>query len=219
MTLVEGTKGVIVIDPLVSNECAAAAMSLYRKYRGDRPLTGLIYSHSHIDHFGGATGVLPSGQEATIPIVAPEGFMEEATSENIHVGPAMCRRARYMYGATLPKSAEVSTTGEEMNIDGARIVFQIVPGAEAPSEFNLYFPDTQALYIAECGTHNMHNIITLRGALVRDAKAWSRYLDESIALFGDKSAVLFAGHHWPTWGQEEINRMISEQRDMVLLHA
>ncbi|KAJ6126797.1 hypothetical protein N7523_002409 [Penicillium sp. IBT 18751x] len=238
MTLVEGTKGVIVIDPLVSTECAAAAMSLYKQYRGDRPLTGLIYSHSHIDHYGGATGVLPSGQEATIPIVAPEGFMEEATSENIYVGPAMRRRAKYMYGATLPKSAEgqvgcglglttsqgtnslippnvsVSTTGEEMTIDGVRIIFQMVPGTEAPSEFNFYFPDTQALYIAECATHNMHNIITLRGALVRDAKAWSRYLDESIALFGDKSAVLLAGHHWPTWGQEEINRMISEQRDM-----
>lgn len=238
MTLVEGTKGVIVIDPLVSNECAAAALSLYRKHRGDRPLTGLIYSHSHIDHFGGATGVLPAGKENTIPIVAPEGFMEEATSENIYVGPAMRRRARYMYGSSLPKSAEgqvgcglglatsqgttslippnilVSTTGEEITIDGVRIVFQMVPGTEAPSEFNFYFPDMQALYIAECATHNMHNIITLRGALVRDAKAWSRYLDESIALFGDKSAVLFAGHHWPTWGQEEINRMISEQRDM-----
>lgn len=238
MTLVEGNKGVIVIDPLVSNECAAAALSLYRKHRGERPLTGLIYSHSHIDHFGGASGVLPQGKEDTIPIIAPEGFMEEATSENIYVGPAMRSRARYMYGSSLPKSAEgqvgcglglatsqgttslvppnilVSATGEEKTIDGVRIVFQMVPGTEAPSEFNFYFPDTQALYIAECATHNMHNIITLRGALVRDAKAWSRYLDESIALFGDKSAVLLAGHHWPTWGHEGIYRMIAEQRDM-----
>ncbi|KAJ5761065.1 hypothetical protein N7520_008221 [Penicillium odoratum] len=238
MTLVEGEKGVIIIDPLVSNECAAAAFSLYKKHRGDRPLTGLIYSHSHIDHFGGARGVLPPGLEDQIPIVAPEGFMEEATSENIYAGPAMRRRARYMYGTTLPRSVEgqvgcglgmatsrgttslippnvlISNTNDERLVDGVRIVFQMVSGTEAPSEFNFYFPDTKALYIAECATHCMHNISTLRGALVRDAKAWSRYLDESLVLYGGEADVLLAGHNWPTWGRADITRMLVEQRDM-----
>ncbi|KAJ5679635.1 hypothetical protein N7462_007879 [Penicillium macrosclerotiorum] len=238
MTIVEGRTGVIIIDPLVSCECAAAAFSLYKKHRGDRPLVGLIYSHSHVDHFGGASGILPEGTENSVPIIAPEGFMEEATSENIYVGPAMRRRARYMYGTSLPKSAEgqvgcglglatsqgttslvppnvlVSKTGEEKCVDGIRIIFQMVNGTEAPSEFNFYFPDSEALYISECATHCMHNIITLRGALVRDAKAWSRHLDESIALFGEKASVLFAGHHWPTWGQKGIIRILTEQRDM-----
>ncbi|KAJ5540194.1 hypothetical protein N7513_008526 [Penicillium frequentans] len=238
MTLVEGKKGVIIIDPLVSNECAAAAFSLYKKHRGDRPLTGLIYSHSHVDHFGGARGVLSQGMEDKIPIIAPEGFMEEATSENIYAGPAMRRRARYMYGSTLPRGVEgqvgcglgmatsrgttslippnmlISETNDERVVDGVRIVFQMVSGTEAPSEFNFYFPDSKALYIAECATHCMHNISTLRGALVRDAKAWSRYLDESLVLFGDQATVLLAGHHWPTWGQTEITRILVEQRDM-----
>ncbi|KAJ5644598.1 hypothetical protein N7507_010609 [Penicillium longicatenatum] len=238
MTLVEGKKGVIIIDPLVSNECAAAAFSLYKKHRGDRSLTGLIYSHSHVDHFGGARGVLSPGMEDGIPIIAPEGFMEEATSENIYAGPAMRRRARYMYGSTLPRGVEgqvgcglgmatsrgttslippnmlISNTNDERVVDGVRIVFQMVSGTEAPSEFNFYFPDSKALYIAECATHCMHNISTLRGALVRDAKAWSRYLDESLVLFGDQATVLLAGHHWPTWGQTDITRILVEQRDM-----
>jgi alkyl sulfatase BDS1-like metallo-beta-lactamase superfamily hydrolase len=238
MTLVEGQKGVIIIDPLISNECAAAAFSLYKKHRGERPLTGLIYSHSHVDHFGGARGVLPEGMENDIPIIAPEGFMEEATSENIYVGTAMRRRARFMYGSSLPRNPEgqvgcglgmatsqgttslippnmlIATTGEERVIDGVRIEFQIVSGTEAPSEFNFYFLDSKALYISECATHCMHNIITLRGALVRDSKAWSQGLDESLVLFGDRATVLFAGHHWPTWGQRDISRLLVEQRDM-----
>ncbi|KAJ5168102.1 uncharacterized protein N7482_003696 [Penicillium canariense] len=238
MTIVEGRTGVIIIDPLVSHECAAAAFSLYKKHRGDRPLTGLIYSHSHIDHFGGARGVLSEGMENSVPIIAPSGFMEEATCENIYVGPSMRRRARWMYGTSLPKSPEgqvgcglglatsqgstslippnvlIYNTGDERVVDGVRLVFQMVNGTEAPSEFNFYFPDSNALYISECATHNMHNIITLRGALVRDAKAWSRHLDESIALFGEKATVLLAGHHWPTWRKEKINQMLTEQRDM-----
>lgn len=238
MTLVEGRTGVIVIDPLVSNECAAAALSLYRKHRGERPLTGLVYSHSHVDHFGGARGVLLPGMEDTVPIIAPEGFMEDATSENIYAGPAMRRRARYMYGASLQKGAVgqvgcglgmatstgttslippnmlIGKTGDDRMIDSVRIVFQIVSGTEAPSEFNFYFPDRRALYIAECATHCMHNIVTLRGALVRDAKLWSHHLDESLMLFGNQATALFGGHHWPVWGQKSIARMLSEQRDM-----
>lgn len=239
MTIVEGKTGVIIIDPLTSAECSAEGLALYRKNRGDKPVMGVIYSHSHIDHFGGAAGVLPSSADAsTIPILAPEGFMEEATSENIYVGAAMRRRAMYMYGNRLPKSpagqlgcgigmgvssgtgtlippnVDVKTTGETHTIDGVRIQFQMVPGTEAPSEMNFFFPDHGALYIAECATHCLHNIITLRGALVRDAKAWSRYLDETLILYGPSTDVLMAGHNWPTWGREQISQFIVDQRDL-----
>jgi alkyl sulfatase BDS1-like metallo-beta-lactamase superfamily hydrolase len=240
LTVVEGRTGVIVIDPLVSAECAEAALALYRKHRGNRSVTGLIYSHSHIDHFGGAQGVLPRTPDGSIniPIIAPEGFMDEATSENVFAGPAMRRRAAYMYGNDLRKGPDsqigcglgmtvssgtnslippneiIKSTGEERVVDGVRIVFQVVPETEAPAEINFYFPDHRALCIAECATHCMHNIITLRGALVRDAKAWSGYLDETMVLFGQESDVLFAGHNWPTWGRGEIMKLISEQRDL-----
>ncbi|KAB8075117.1 beta-lactamase-like protein [Aspergillus leporis] len=238
MTIVEGDKGIIVIDPLTSVECAAAALALYRKHRGDRPVTGLIYSHSHMDHFSGAQGVLQSNTDPSLPIIAPEGFMTEATSENIYVGDAMRRRAAYMYGLRLPKGPDghigcglgmmissgtrslvppnvsIHRTGQELVIDSVRIEFQMVPETEAPAEMNFYFPGRKALCIAECATHCLHNIITLRGALVRDAKAWARYLDETAVLYGERAEVLFAGHNWPTWGKEEIVKLISEQRDL-----
>lgn len=238
MTLVEGRHGVVVIDPLISAECAAAALALYRQHRGNREVTGLIYSHSHVDHFGGAAGVLPSGGPASIPILAPEHFMDEAISENIFAGPAMRRRAAYMFGNRLvkgplgqvssglgltssggtsgliPPNVYIERTGEEHVLDGVRIIFQMVPGTEAPAEINLYLPEQRALCISECATHCMHNISTLRGAQVRDAKAWSKYLDETLVLFGDKSDILFASHHWPTWGQEKLIQLVSEQRDL-----
>ena len=238
MTLIEGKSGVIVIDPLISNECAEAALGLYRKHRGHRRVTGLIYSHSHVDHFGGAQGVLSDNSSGNVPIFAPEGFMEEVTSENVVAGPAMRRRAALMYGVYLPKgprgqigcglgmtsskgtnslipsTISVKATGEEHTIDDVQIVFQMVPETEAPAEINFYLPQHRALYISECATHCMHNITTLRGAQVRDAKAWAHYLDETIVLYGKRSDVLFAGHHWPTWGSKEIVQLISEQRDM-----
>lgn len=246
MTVVEGKEGVIVIDPLISAECAAAALALYRQHRGNRKVTGLIYSHSHVDHFGGAAGVLPSyslangssTEPVSIPILAPEHFMDEAISENIFAGPAMRRRAAFMFGNRLvkgshgqvssglgltsssgttgliPPNVDIKLTGEEHVLDGVRIIFQMVPGTEAPAEINLYFPEQRALCISECATHCMHNIGTLRGAQVRDAKAWSKYLDESLALFGNRSDVLFASHHWPTWGQDKLIQLISEQRDL-----
>lgn len=243
MTLVEGNEGVIVIDPLTTVECAATALSLYRQHRGDRKVTGVIYSHSHIDHFGGAQGILPLAKSHDIPIIAPEGFMEEALSENLYAGNAMRRRAVFMYGTALPKGPEgqigcglgmgvptgvnslvppnvsIYKTGEDYVVDGVRIVFQMVPGSEAPSEMNFFFPDHRALYIAECATHSLHNIITLRGAQVRDAKAWAQYLDESLSLYGHLSDVLCAGHAWPTWGEKEIAEILSDQRDMyAFLH-
>ncbi|WP_329499343.1 alkyl/aryl-sulfatase [Kitasatospora herbaricolor] len=237
MTLVEGDTGVIVIDPLISAECAAAALELYREHRGPRPVTGLIYTHSHGDHFGGARGVLPEGHDP-VPVIAPEGFLEHAVSENVYAGNAMTRRAMFMYGDRLPKAADgqigaglgmttsvgtitlipptvdVTRTGQEETVDGVRIVFQLTPGTEAPSEMNFLFPDRRALCLAENCTHNMHNILTLRGAVVRDARIWARYLDEAIDFFGDSTDVAFASHHWPTWGRENVVKLVSEQRDL-----
>lgn len=234
MTIVEGQHGVIVVDPLTSHECAAAALALYRRFRGDRKVTGVILSHPHIDHFGGARAILP---EASVPIIGPDGFMEEALSENILAGESMQRRAASMYGTRIPKGPKgqigcglgmavsrgtssvtspnmhIKETGEVRVVDGIELVFQVVPDTEAPAEINFYLPSRQALYIAECATHCLHNIITLRGALVRDAKKWSRYLNETLELFGQAES-LCAGHGWPTWGRQGIARLVSEQRDL-----
>jgi alkyl sulfatase BDS1-like metallo-beta-lactamase superfamily hydrolase len=238
MTIVEGERGVVVIDPLISAECAAAALSLYREHRGDRPVTGLIYSHSHADHFGGARGVLPAGTEQGVPILAPVGFMEHAISENVYAGNAMTRRAIYMYGDRLPKAPDgqvsaglgtamstgtvsliaptldIGHTGQEETVDGVRIVFQLTPGTEAPAEMNFLFPDLRALCMAENVTHTMHNIQTLRGAPVRDARNWSRYIDEAIELVHGRYDVGFASHHWPTWGHDLVVELLTEQRDL-----
>jgi alkyl sulfatase BDS1-like metallo-beta-lactamase superfamily hydrolase len=237
MTLVEGDTGVIVIDPLISAETAAAALALYRRNRGDRPVTGVIYTHSHGDHFGGVEGVLPDGA-GDVPILAPEGFMEHAVSENVYAGVAMTRRANYMYGdlvgpgptgqvstglgiatshgalGLIAPTTDITRTGQEETLDGVRIVFQVTPGTEAPSEMNFAFPDRRALCMAENATHNLHNLLTLRGALVRDPREWSRYLNEAIELFGADTDVAFASHHWPTWGTENVRRFLAEQRDL-----
>lgn len=238
MTLVEGERGVVVIDPLLSAETAAAGLALYREHRGDRPVTGLIYTHSHGDHFGGSRGVLPRGTEDGVPILAPAGFLEHAVSENVYAGNAMTRRAIFMYGDRLPKSPEgqisaglgmttsngtitlippthdITETGQEETVDGVRIVFQLTPGTEAPAEMNFLFPDHRALCLAENATHNMHNILTLRGAVVRDSRIWARYLDEAIDYFGDRYDVAFASHHWPTWGRENVVAFLAAQRDL-----
>ncbi|WP_328393108.1 alkyl/aryl-sulfatase [Nocardia sp. NBC_00416] len=237
MTLVEGRDGVVVIDPLLSVETAAAGLALYRAQRGDRPVTGMIYTHSHADHFGGSRGVLPVGHPP-VPILAPVGFLEHAVSENVYAGNAMTRRAVFMYGAALPKApdahigaglgittsvgtislipptVDITHTGQEEEIDGVRMIFQLTPGTEAPAEMNFLFPDRRALCMAENATHNMHNVLTLRGALVRDSRVWARYLDEAIARFGDKADVAFASHHWPTWGRENWTAWLAGQRDM-----
>jgi linear primary-alkylsulfatase len=234
MTLVEGDEGVIVIDPLISMETAAASLALYRRHRGDRPVTGVIYTHSHGDHFGGVRGVATDG----VPILAPEGFLEHAVSENVYAGNAMTRRAMYMYGAVIGVGPEalvgtglgvgtsagtvtliaptldITETGQEETLDGVRIRFQLTPGTEAPAEMNFVFPDRRALCMAENATHNLHNVQTLRGALVRDARTWARFLDEAITLFGHEVDVAFASHHWPTWGTDRIVAYLSEQRDL-----
>jgi alkyl sulfatase BDS1-like metallo-beta-lactamase superfamily hydrolase len=234
MTLVEGDEGVIVIDPLISKETAAAALALYREHRGDRPVTAIIYTHAHGDHFGGVHGVYREG----VPIVAGHGFMEAAVAENVYAGGAMNRRAEYMYGAQLekgpagqigaglgqttslgtigliPPTLEITHTGQEETLDGVLIRFQMTPGTECPVEMNFLFPEKRALCMAENATHNLHNVLTLRGAVVRDARIWSHYLNEAIELFGDDLDLSFASHHWPTWGRENVVRYLAEQRDL-----
>lgn len=241
VTFVEADTGIIVIDPLVSTEVAAAALELYRAHRGgDRRVVAVIYTHSHVDHFGGVLGVTSQADvdAGAVAVLAPDGFVEHAVAENVYAGPAMTRRATYMYGALLPRgpqdqvgcglgqttstgevalivpTIDIRETGETHTIDGVEIVFQMAPGTEAPAEMHFYFPRFGALCMAENATHNLHNLLTLRGALVRDPHAWSGYLTEAIDTFADRADVVFASHHWPTWGRERIVKFLSLQRDL-----
>ncbi|MFF3493244.1 alkyl/aryl-sulfatase [Streptomyces sp. NPDC002795] len=238
MTLVEGDTGVVVVDPLCSKETAETALGLYRRHRGGRSVKAVVYTHSHGDHFGGVYGVTdPDAVGAgECAIVAPAAFMEHAVGENVFAGPAMRRRAAYMYGATLPAGPEgmvgfglaqgmsqgtfglipptvtVEHTGQRLVFDGVPFVFQVTPDTEAPSEMNFFFPDHKVLLIAENASHTLHNVLTLRGALVRDAHAWAASLTESLQLFGE-AEILIGSHHWPTWGRDNIHRFLTEQRD------
>ncbi len=236
MTLVESRTGVIVIDPLTSQECAAAALGLYRAHRGDRSVTAVIYTHPHLDHFGGVLGVVPA--DTKVPIIAPEHFMEHAVPENVYAGTAMIRRGMYYSGDALPAGPTgsvgmglgtrvshgtigliaptlyITRTVHEKIIDGVRILFQLTPGTECPAEMNFFFPAQHALCLAENVTRNMHNLLTLRGAQVRDPRSWSRYIAEAMELFGDQCDVAFASHHWPTWGRDSIRAFLREQRDL-----
>lgn len=240
ITFIEGDTGIIVIDPLISTETAAAALALYRAHRGERPVTAVIYTHSHVDHFGGVLGVTTQADvdAGTVAVIAPEGFLAHAVQENVYAGTAMARRAGYMYGAALEKgplgqvgcglgqttsggevavivpTLDITTTGETHVIDGVEIEFQMAPGTEAPAEMHFYFPGFRALCMAENATHNLHNLLTLRGALVRDPHGWSGYLTEAIDSFGDRTDVVFASHHWPTWGADRIVEYLGLQRDL-----
>lgn len=241
ITFVESDSGIIVIDPLVSTEVAAAALALYRTHRGgDRPVVAVIYTHSHVDHFGGVLGVTSQAEvdSGAVTVLAPDGFVEHAVQENVYAGPAMLRRATYMYGVTLERgpqghvgcglgqatstgevalivpTVDVRETGEKHTIDGVEIEFQMAPGTEAPAEMHFFFPRFRALCMAENATHNLHNLLTLRGALVRDPHAWSGYLTEAIDTFAGRADVVFASHHWPTWGRDSIVEFLSVQRDL-----
>ncbi|MCX5083823.1 alkyl/aryl-sulfatase [Streptomyces sp. NBC_00401] len=240
VTFIEGETGVLVLDPLVTQETAAAALALYREHRGDRPVTGVLYTHPHVDHFGGVRGVTTQEDvdAGRVPIIAPAQFTEHAVSENVYAGTAMSRRSAYMFGAALARSPqgalgtglaqtvatgnitliaptlEITQTGQTETVDGVRMIFQMAPGTEAPAEFLVYFPEHKALCAAEDATHTLHNLLTLRGALVRDPHAWSHYLTETIDLFGDQAEAVFASHHWPTWGNERVVKFLSEQRDL-----
>jgi len=240
ITFIKGDTGWIVFDPLISQETAKAALDFINKELGERPVTGVFYSHSHIDHFGGVRGIVDEKDVTSgkVPIVASLGFTEHAVSENVIAGNAMGRRAVYMYGALLPRNEKggvngglgqttstgvatmikptdiIKETGEERTIDGVKMVFQYTPGTEAPTEMNIWFPDKKALWMAENTTNTMHNILTLRGAQVRDALKWSSYLQETIDMWGDDVEVKFQSHHWPMWGQKDIVQYFKKQRDM-----
>jgi alkyl sulfatase BDS1-like metallo-beta-lactamase superfamily hydrolase len=239
MTIIEGEDGRIVIDPLTARETAYAAYRLVERTLGVRPITAVIFTHSHVDHFGGIAGVITRDEiaERGVRVIAPAGFIEEATSENVIAGIAMRRRADLMYGRRLPRGVrghvdsglgkspawgtvgleipteQIDTTPTELTIDGVRFVFQYTPESEAPAELTFYLPDKKAFCGAEVVSHTMHNLYTLRGAKVRDALRWSGYIDEALVLFGEEAEVMFASHHWPTWGNARIVDYLEKQRD------
>ena len=240
MTLVEGDSGVIVVDTLTSIEGARAAMELYFKHRGKKPVTAVIFTHTHTDHWGGARGVLDDATLASgkVPIIAPNLFMEHAVSENIIAGPAMLRRAQYQFGPFLAKGPRgqvdcglgktmaaggvtllrpsdlIIATGDKRVIDGVEFEFQMAPNSEAPAEMHFYAPRYKLLNLAENCTHNFHNLLPFRGADVRDALAWSKYLNEALSLWGGKAEAMCGQHHWPVWGKERVDTMIRQQRDL-----
>lgn len=240
MDIIEGKNGIIIIDPLISKETAKAALDLYYQHRPQKPVVAVIYTHSHVDHYGGVRGVTTPEDVANgkVKILAPQGFLEAAVSENVYAGNAMSRRATYMYGALLPKGEKgqvdgalgkttslgevtlipptdlITKTGEKRLIDGVEMVFHMAPNTEAPAEMLIYFPQQRALCAAEDATHTLHNLYTLRGAQVRDAAAWWKTLNTAIEMFGSKSDVIFAQHHWPMWGTQNIVNYLSKQRDL-----
>ncbi|MGA7804349.1 MAG: alkyl sulfatase dimerization domain-containing protein [Bradyrhizobium sp.] len=240
MTIIEGDSGLIVIDTLLSNETAKAALDLYFRNRPKKPIVAVIYSHSHIDHFGGAGGLISAEDAASgkVKVLAPDKFMDYAVAENVIAGNAMRRRAEYMYGPSLPigdrgqidtglgKALSKGTASliapndlikqdlETRNIDGVEIEFRLVPGSEAPAEMIMYFPQFKLLDMAEDTTHNMHNLYTLRGAEIRDGRLWSRYIGDAIARYGDKTDAVIAQHHWPIWGNARIVAYLKKQRDL-----
>jgi alkyl sulfatase BDS1-like metallo-beta-lactamase superfamily hydrolase len=240
MTIIEGERGLILIDPLLSNETAKAALDLYLQHRPAKPVAAVIYTHSHADHFGGARGVMSEADAASgkVKVIAPDGFMEHAVAENVIAGNAMSRRAQYQFGSALPvgERAQIDTglgkalskgtislippndiirqAYETRTIDGVEIEFHLVPGSEAPAEMIMYFPQFRLLNMAEDATHTMHNLYTIRGAEIRDGRLWSRYIGEAIERYGDKTDAVIAQHHWPIWGNARIVAFLKKQRDL-----
>jgi alkyl sulfatase BDS1-like metallo-beta-lactamase superfamily hydrolase len=240
MTLIEGDTGVIVVDTLTSIEGARAAMELYHEHRGPRPVIAVIFTHTHTDHWGGACGVIDDAALAAgnIPIIAPDLFLEHAVSENIIAGPAMLRRAQYQFGPLLAKGERgqidcglgksmaagsvallrptdlIKATGDTRTIDGVAFEFQMAPNSEAPAEMHFYLPRYKVLNLAENCTHNFHNLLPFRGADVRDALAWSKYLSEALQMWGGKAEAMCGQHHWQVWGTDRVDTMIRQQRDL-----
>jgi alkyl sulfatase BDS1-like metallo-beta-lactamase superfamily hydrolase len=240
ITFIAGEMGWVVIDPLTNENTARISIELANKHLGARPVTAVIYTHSHVDHFGGVLGVTTQADvdAGKCRVIAPEGFLHETVSENVIAGPAMARRSGYQFGPQLPASPtghidsglgksvplgapgliapteDITYTGEELVVDGVRIVFQLTPDTEAPAEMNFFFPDHGWLCMAENCTHTMHNLVPIRGAQVRDALSWSKYINESIELFGANTSLMFASHHWPRWGNADIVHFLTLQRDL-----
>jgi alkyl sulfatase BDS1-like metallo-beta-lactamase superfamily hydrolase len=240
MSLIKGDTGWIVIDPMHSVETARAAMSLVNRTLGDYPVKAVIYSHPHADHYQGVKGVITDDEVAAgdVEIIAPAGFMKHAVSENVYAGTAMQRRAGYMYGLRLPRdekglvdnglgkypavgtasliapTIDINGTGQTLTIDGVKMEFQYTTNTEAPVEMNIWFPDYKALFMAENCVGTLHNILTLRGAQVRDPLVWAEFLDESRRLYGEEAEVVFTAHNWPRFGNDKVNELLENQRDM-----
>lgn len=240
MSLIKGDTGWIVIDPMHSVATARAAMDLVNRTLGYYPVKAVIYSHPHVDHYQGVKGVITDEEVAAgdVDVIAPAQFMEHAVSENVYAGTAMQRRAKYMYGLPLPRGAkglvdnglgkypsigmasliaptiEITETGQNLTIDGVRMEFQYTTNTEAPVEMNIWFPDHKALFMAENCVGTLHNILTLRGAQVRDPLSWAQFLDESRRLYGDQAEVVFTAHNWPRFGNDKVIELLENQRDM-----
>ncbi len=240
ITFIKSNTGWIVVDPLTVEATARASYELITKHLGHRPVVAVIYTHSHGDHFGGVLGVTSQAEvdAGKCQVIAPVGFLHEVVGENVIAGPAMGRRALYQFGPLLPPgprghvdcglgnsipigpntliapNRDITFTGEEMVIDGVRVVYQLTPETEAPAEMNFFFPDFDALCMAENCSHTMHNLIPIRGALVRNSLRWSKYINEAIELFGAKTKILFTSHNWPRWGQEDAIEFLGLQRDL-----
>ncbi len=239
MSLIQGESGWIVVDPLTVAETAEAAMRFVHGHFGERPVSAVIFTHSHIDHFGGIAGLLRSSASVDLQVIAPSGFLAEAVSENVMAGVAMQRRAEFMYGRNLARSARghvdtglgkepplagsigiatptriITHSGERLTIDGVEFEFQNAPGSEAPAELTFYLPRFKAFCGAEVVSRNLHNVYTLRGAKVRDALAWSDYIQEAIDLFAHRSDMYFGSHQWPLWGRERVLDFLEKQRDI-----
>lgn len=240
MTIIEGKEGITVVDPLVSAETAKVGMDLYFKNRGQKPVVAVIYTHSHVDHYGGVRGVVDEAdvKAGKVKIYAPAGFMEAAVAENIMAGNVMSRRASYMYGNLLKPDAKgqvgaglgtttsagtvtliaptniIEKDGQKEVIDGLTYDFMLAPGSEAPSEMLWFIEEKKLIESAEDVTHTLHNTYSLRGAKIREPLPWSKYINEAIVRWGDKAEVLMAQHHWPTWGNDKVVGLLKSQRDL-----
>lgn len=240
MTIIAGETGWIIVDPLTTTETAAAALALVKQTLGERPVTGMLYTHSHADHFGGARGIIDEAEIAArnVPVLAPIGFSETAVAENLLAGPHMSRRATLMFGQVIPPGTdahigsglgpgipqgtvslvlpteEIEGRGTRRTIDGVEFEFIDAAGTEAPAEFMFYLPASRALHTAEVATGTLHNVLTMRGARVRDALAWSRAIDHVLIEYGARSDVVLASHHWPSWGTDNVVAFLTGQRDI-----
>lgn len=240
LTVIEGDSGLILIDPLTTAEPARAALDLYFAHRPRRPVMAVIYTHSHTDHYGGVRGVIDEAdvKAGKVAVIAPNGFMEAISGENVLAGPPMFRRAQFQFGALLPRGARGQVDAglgkgiargtpslieptklivqpvEEHTIDGVKIIFQLAPETEAPAEMHMFYPGLGVLNMAENACPLLHNFIPLRGAVARDPRIWARYIDDAIRLYASKTDVLIGQHHWPTWGREAIVDYLEAQRDL-----
>ena len=242
MTIMEGTTGLLVIDPLLTMGSAREAFDLYYAHRPRKPVVAVIYTHSHADHYGGVKGVTSEADvlAGKTKIIAPAGFIQAEISESVMVGNPMARRAQYQFGIPLPRNERGNVDAglgkwdsrgapdrsliapsdvieqpiDSRTIDGVAIIFQLTPASEAPAEMQIYLPQSHVLDMAENATHTLHNLLPLRGTEVRDAKSWSRYINDALERFGPDAQVLIAQHHWPVWGNERVQERLRNQRDL-----